>query len=80
MLGRIVPEFNRPDLREVIFRNYCIVYLLQDIAVFTLQVAHNSRDLLVRVRREPWELEAKVSIPWRLGCSFTITLGKEKYP
>jgi len=25
-IGRIVPEFSRPDLREIIFRNYRIVY------------------------------------------------------
>ncbi len=55
-IGRIVPEFNRPDLREVIFRNYRIVYLVQDDVVFILRVVHGSRDLLALVRREPWEI------------------------
>jgi len=39
-IGRMVPEFNRPDLRELIFRGY----------------RHGSRDLLALVRREPWEI------------------------
>ncbi len=55
-IGRIVPEFNRPDLREVIFRSYRIVYLLQNDAVFILRVVHGSRDLSALVRREPWDI------------------------
>ena len=55
-IGRIVPEFNRMDLREVIFRSYRIVYLAQDNGVFILRVVHGSRDLLALVRREPWDL------------------------
>lgn len=55
-IGRIVPEFSRDDLREVIFRNYRIVYLLQDDRIFILRVVHGSRDLLVLARREPWDL------------------------
>ena len=55
-IGRIVPEFTRPDLREVIFRAYRIVYFVQDNAVVILRVVHGSRDLLALVRREPWEI------------------------
>ena len=55
-IGRMVPEFNRPDLRELLFRDYRIVYLLQDDATFILRVVHGSRDLLALVRREPWEI------------------------
>jgi len=55
-IGRIVPEFNREDLREVIFRNYRVVYLLQGDKVFILRVVHGARDLLALVRREPWDL------------------------
>jgi plasmid stabilization system protein ParE len=55
-IGRMVPEFNRPDLRELLFRDYRIVYLLQDDAAFILRVVHGSRDLLALVRREPWEI------------------------
>jgi plasmid stabilization system protein ParE len=55
-IGRIVPEFNRPDIRELIFRDYRIVYLLQDDEVFILRVVHGSRDLLALIRREPWKI------------------------
>lgn len=55
-IGRIVPEFNRPDLRELIFRDYRIVYLLQDDEAFILRVVHGSRDLVALVRREPWDI------------------------
>lgn len=55
-IGRIVPEFNRDDLREVLFRNYRIVYLLQDDKIFILRVIHSARDLQTLVRREPWDI------------------------
>ena len=55
-IGRMVPEFNRPDLRELIFRSYRIVYLLQSDEAFILRVVHGSRDLLALIRREPWEI------------------------
>jgi toxin ParE1/3/4 len=57
-IGRIVPEFNRPDLREVIFRGYRIVYLLRNDEVLILRVVHEARDLLALVRREPWDLSS----------------------
>ncbi len=55
-IGRMVPEFNRTDLRELIFRGYRIVYLLQEDSVFILRVVHGSRDLLALIRREPWDI------------------------
>jgi len=55
-IGRMVPEFNRSDLRELIFRGYRIVYLLQDNETFVLRVVHGSRDLLALTRREPWDI------------------------
>jgi toxin ParE1/3/4 len=55
-VGRMVPEFTRSDLRELIFRGYRIVYLVQNDEVFILRVVHGSRDLLALVRREPWDI------------------------
>lgn len=55
-IGRVVPEFNRQDLREVIFRGYRIVYLVQNDAILILRVVHSARDLLELTRREPWDL------------------------
>src|SRR4051812_34689668 len=55
-LGRIVPEFHRQELREVIFRGYRIVYLVEDSTVMILRVVHGARDLVSLVEREPWDL------------------------
>ncbi len=56
-MGRIVPEFNREDLREVLFRAYRIVYQLRGETVTVLRVVHGARDLARLVRHEPWILE-----------------------
>lgn len=56
LIGRVVPEFNRQDLREVIFRGYRIVYLVQSNEILILRVVHGARDLLGLIRREPWDL------------------------
>lgn len=55
-IGRVVPEFNRNDLRELIFRGYRIVYLVQDNEVVVLRVVHGARDLLALIQREPWDI------------------------
>jgi addiction module RelE/StbE family toxin len=55
-IGRIVPEFNQQDLREVIIGNYRIVYLVKDDDIFILRVVHGARDLLALARREPWDI------------------------
>ncbi len=56
-IGRVVPEFNRQDLREVIFRGYRIVYLVQNDEVLILRVVHGARNLLRLIQREPWDLD-----------------------
>ena len=45
--GRIVPEANRNDIREVIYRKYRIVYRVKSKTVDILTVRH-SRQLLPR--------------------------------
>jgi len=44
-LGRLVPEADRPDVRELIFHSYRIVYCLEKDSVFIVTVLHGSRDL-----------------------------------
>ncbi len=56
-IGRVVPEFNRQDLREVIFRGYRIVYLVQNDEVLILRVVHGARNLPGLIQREPWDLD-----------------------
>jgi toxin ParE1/3/4 len=55
-LGRVVPEFARTDIRELIFNGYRIVYLLRNDTVTILRVVHGARDLAELVRKEPWEI------------------------
>lgn len=43
--GRITPEFNREDIREIIFRNYRIIYHLQNETITILTVIHGARIL-----------------------------------
>lgn len=55
--GRIVPEFENPELREVIYQNYRVVYRNKegsdDIGI--LAVVHSARDVTQALRQE-WEL------------------------
>jgi toxin ParE1/3/4 len=57
-LGQVAPEFSRPDLREVLFRGYRIVSLLQNDEVFILRVVHGARNLPALVSREPWDISS----------------------
>jgi addiction module RelE/StbE family toxin len=41
--GRIVPEAKRETIREVIFRNYRIVYSLEDETIYILTIFHASK-------------------------------------
>ncbi len=41
--GRVVPEAQMPDIREIVLGNYRIVYRIQDDVVIVLTVWHGSR-------------------------------------
>jgi addiction module RelE/StbE family toxin len=41
--GRVVPEINQENIREIIWGSYRIVYLLRQEEVFILTVFHGSR-------------------------------------
>jgi plasmid stabilization system protein ParE len=43
--GRVVPEFNRSDLREIVWGNYRVVYRLREAVVEVLTVYHSARIL-----------------------------------
>lgn len=55
-LGRIVPEFNRKNLREIIFRGYRVIYLLWNEEIIVLRVVHGARALRNLTHREPWDI------------------------
>lgn len=54
-MGRIVPEAERDDVRELIFQNYRIIYLVKPGYLYIVAVVHGSRDL-ERMERKPWEV------------------------
>ncbi len=54
-MGRIVPETNAPDIRELLFHNYRIIYRVEAARVLVIAVAHAARDL-TRQTPEPWDI------------------------
>lgn len=54
--GRSVPEFNRQDLREIVYRGYRVVYLVEAEAVTILRVVHGARNMADLVRGESWDI------------------------
>ena len=53
LIGRIVPEAQSNDIREIIYRTYRIIYRVTENHIDILAVIHGSRDL--------WEKQSK---PW----------------
>jgi plasmid stabilization system protein ParE len=41
--GRIVPEYNNPDLRELLYQNYRIVYRLKADVIEIVLITHSAR-------------------------------------
>ena len=54
-LGRVVPEYDTPSLRELVVGNYRIVYRHHRSRVGVLAIVHGSRDMLSRRAAEPWD-------------------------
>ena len=45
MFGRKVPEYSDPSLREIIYKNYRIIYLVKHKHLEIISVIHGSRKL-----------------------------------
>ncbi len=54
-LGRVVPEAHAPDIRELIFRGYRIIYRVDQTAIEILAVIHGCRDFS-GMSSKPWEV------------------------
>jgi addiction module RelE/StbE family toxin len=54
-IGRVVPEADVPDIRELIFRGYRILYRVDQDGVQVLAVIHGYRDIS-RMPLKPWEI------------------------
>ncbi len=55
-IGRIVPEFEREDLREIFFHKYRIVYRVTDGTVIIVAIVHGAMDISKKREHEPWDL------------------------
>ena len=49
--GRVVPEYRDPAIRELLVRDYRLVYEVSETAVHVLRVVHGSRPLPARAQR-----------------------------
>ena len=43
--GRVVPEYRTPSLRELLVRDYRLVYEVSEVAVHVLRIVHGARPL-----------------------------------
>lgn len=55
MIGRIVPEAQGEDVREILYRSYRIIYRLVGERVDVLAVIHGTRNLWSQ-EPKPWEI------------------------
>ncbi|MDI6793505.1 MAG: type II toxin-antitoxin system RelE/ParE family toxin [bacterium] len=44
-IGRVVPEINIPNIREIIFGNYRIIYQIQKKSIYILTIRHGAQQL-----------------------------------
>jgi plasmid stabilization system protein ParE len=56
-MGRIVPERSDPDLREVLFRDYRIVYKTHGPIVGVVAVVHGARGIRRVLAERPFDLD-----------------------
>ena len=50
-MGRVLPEFSRVDVREVIIDNYRLVYLVRPEGIRIASLFHAAMDVATRIRR-----------------------------
>ena len=56
LMGRVVPEYRREDLRELIVRSYRLVYLVRGAEVIVIRIVHGARDFTGTLGPQPWRL------------------------
>ena len=54
--GRVVPEFNDDNIRELIYGSYRIIYLVCPDICYVLSVVHASRDILRYMEPGEWDI------------------------
>ena len=51
-IGRMVPEYQRKDIRELAVQSYRIIYQIEDNRILILTVVHGRRELLKLMETE----------------------------
>jgi len=54
--GRLVPEFNDENIRELIYGAYRVIYVVRGLICYVTAVVHGSRDILRRLETGDWDL------------------------
>ena len=54
--GRIVPEFQDNNIRELIYGAYRIIYLVRNLTCYIVAVVHGSRDLPRQFDPKDWDV------------------------
>ena len=54
-VGRIVPETNDENVRELLYQRYRIIYRVKGDSIEMLSVIHGARDL-EEIKPAPWEV------------------------
>ncbi len=54
-VGRVVPETNDEDVRELLYQRYRIIYRVKGDRIEMLSVIHGARDL-EEIKPAPWEV------------------------
>lgn len=50
--GRVVPEFRDPRIRELLVRNYRLIYQVRENTIYIVAFIHGARDLWALWQRE----------------------------
>jgi toxin ParE1/3/4 len=56
--GRHVPEAKRQDIRELLYKDYRIIYRIKSDQIDILAIVHGSRDLTLHTIK-PWDKKNK---------------------
>ena len=54
--GRLVPEFNEENIRELIYGSYRIIYVVRGKICYVTAVVHGSRDILRQLEIGDWDV------------------------
>ncbi|NCO33311.1 MAG: hypothetical protein AUJ92_16445 [Armatimonadetes bacterium CG2_30_59_28] len=54
--GRVVPEFENGNIRELIYGSYRIIYVIREEGCFIVAVTHGSRDILRHIDSGGWDI------------------------